>query len=142
MSRVYFYAAKFAQKVLDQAHLNIYKNHVIRINQQAQILINSATDGIRAGVIVPDARRYAESLHNFAVQYTGLVMQTTPPDINQLKALYKEIIGLYNILSKHYIDPKFEPMKKIRESLFYIGKQGPVDMFTAGVDTNISQPAV
>jgi hypothetical protein len=142
MPHVYLYAAKFAQAVLDQAHLNIYKNHVIRVNQQAQILINSAKDGLRAGTIVPDTIRYAESLHNFAVQYTSLVLQTTPPDTNQLKNLFKEMIGLYDTISKHYIDPKFDPMKQIRESLFYIGKFGPIDMFSAGADTNISQPAV
>lgn len=142
--QVYILASKFAQVVLDQAHTNIYKNHVIRINQQAQILINSVKDGIKAGVMSVDAQRYAESLHNFAVQYTGLVMQTTPPDTTQLKNLYKEMVQIYRTLAKTYIDPKFDAMKQIRESLYYVGKFGPIDMFSSGTvtpDTALTQAA-
>jgi len=135
-------ANKFAQIILDQAHLNIYKNHVIRVNQQAQLLVNSAIDGIQVGVLSADARRYAESLHNLSVQYTSLVLASTPPDTTQLKNLYKEMIQIYRTLAKSYIDPKFDAMKQIRESLYYIGKFGPVDMFTGTTpDSTLTQPA-
>lgn len=132
-NRVYYFAVKFAQKVLDQAHLNIYKNHVIRVNQQAQILVNSVRDGVRAGNLDADAQRYSESLHNFSVQYTSLVLQTTQADPTQLKTLFTNMINIYKTLAISYVDPKFDPMKKIKESLYYTGKFGPVDMYANSV---------
>jgi hypothetical protein len=124
---------KYAQQIdpiikLQPAQKTAYKNHVIRLNQQAHILADAIKDGIATGSTKSEAKNHADSLRNIAVRYTGLTQQDST-DTQQLKELFKNMMQAYDILARNYVSDQYDPMKKMRESLYFIGGYGPIKMF-------------
>jgi hypothetical protein len=107
-----------------------YENHVIRVNQQADVLNDGVEQAIAAGFTPPEANNYVDSFKNLAVRYTGEIRTDT--SIEELQPLYEEMLNLFNRIKDNYVDERYEPMEMIRDSLAYIGNYNNTAIQEAG----------
>lgn len=96
----------------------VYRNHVIRINQQAEELQRAINYGIQVGTTRAEARSYSDGLKNIAVRLTAVVQGGGNPEEEQ--RLIQELFRMYNTIATHYVDRRYEPMEQIGVSLAYI----------------------
>lgn len=110
-------------QLLDNDKKQIYTNHVIRITKEADKLIKAIKDSLPFKTIKQEALNYAQNIKADSINLHNLTNKTDVPDQTQLDFIFDKLMSNYNILEKTYIDKKFESMKLIKESLYYIGNK-------------------
>jgi hypothetical protein len=112
-----------APQLLSAQDKSLFIQHTQQLIKESTNLVEAVKRSIELNMVNQASLSYIQNFRTGALRLNQLSIQTETPNQDELNNVYKDIMSNFNTLSNTYINKDSDMMKKLKESLTFLGSR-------------------